>query len=86
MIDRRVSVSLSVPCVLAWAAWAGVALLLGIMLLTTSQTWAILALATSAVAATLHMRCFMIRLNNNIHDVYDLGRQTERAAQLRSMP
>lgn len=83
MIDKRVSVSVSVPCTCAWAAWAVVLALLGMALLAHEILWGIFALATSAVAATLHMRCFMMELNGNIHDAFELGRESERATPLR---
>lgn len=85
MIDRQVSISLSVPCALAWGAWAVMTALLAVGLVTQELIWGTFALATSAVAATLHMRCFMIRLHQNIRGAYELGRDTERATRLRSM-
>lgn len=84
MIDRQVSISLSVPCALAWGAWAVMTALLATGWVTQEVIWGILALAASAVAATLHMRCFMIRLHQNIRGAYELGRETERVTQLRS--
>lgn len=84
MIDRTVSVSLSVSCTLAWTAWMAVLALLGVGGLTQEVIWGVLALATSAVAATLHMRCFMIRLDRNLQAAYELGRETERVTRLRT--
>lgn len=76
MNDWKFSVSVSVPSVLAWLAWGVMATLLAVHVLTDDATWAAFALAAAAVAATLHMRVFCMRLNRNIRAAFDLGRMS----------
>lgn len=75
MKDKQVSVSFSVPCISAWGAWGLMTALLVAGLVFEDIALGIIGLAFSAIAATLQIRCFLIRLNRNIRAAFELGRE-----------
>ena len=77
MQDKRVSVSIW-PIVTAFT-WVLVVAFISTAAVTERSIFAWVGLATSAVAATLSMGCFVCSLNRNIQTAFDLGRDVGRS-------
>lgn len=72
MQDTQVSVSVPLSRVAAWGSWMIMVILLAVGTALDRQGFLAAGLATSAVAATCHIRCFCIRLSREVHAIADV--------------
>ncbi|GHJ59187.1 hypothetical protein NOK12_17050 [Nocardioides sp. OK12] len=76
MSDRSLSVSLHTLS--AVAAWILCGVLMGAYVWSDQVDCGALGLAASAVAATLSIKCFCVRVNQNILAAFELGKEAGR--------
>lgn len=77
MYDRRVSVS--VFSSVAYVTWMATAALITAGITAHVESLVFVGLATSALAATLSMRCFCVKLNAGLQSAFDMGRDVGRS-------
>lgn len=76
-MQDKVSISMSVSArLVAWAAWILTVALLAAYVVTDDLRPGVVGLAMSAAAATLHIRCFCIKIDNNMKAAFVLGRES----------
>lgn len=82
-MQEMVTMSMSISArFAAWLAWIAVAVLLAAYVLTGDMRPAIVGLATSAAAATLHIRCFCIKIDRHMKTAFELGRESAGSIHL----
>lgn len=72
----------TVESALAWSAWVVMTGLMVTYWATDDIRPAVIALAMSAIAATLHIRSFCIRVDEHMQSAFELGREAGRVHHL----